>query len=163
MAQAQVDMSLKGSSSVKSSKPSSKQERSVKEISLPYPPYPPGPPTIYREPKQMKRTKSTTSFQSVIHSVPLHLRIQSTPIEGNIYPKIELESSWVLYLGNELGGPGDTHLNTRVRSRQETSRDIAGGSTPYVGVALPLEMICSLTKGLSQLENYSSYNQQRQN
>ncbi|CAG7719553.1 unnamed protein product [Allacma fusca] len=117
MAQAQVDMSLKGS--VKSSKPSLKQERSkcVKQLSLPRPP----PPTI-REPKQMKRSKSTVSY---------------------------------------FGGFGKTHLNIRNR-KSEVRGDVPDNSSPYVGVAVPLDMIYSLSEGISQLANYCSYNQQRQ-
>ncbi|CAG7820007.1 unnamed protein product [Allacma fusca] len=155
MAQAQVDMNLKASS-VKSSKSSSKRESSCHVKQLPLPRPLPQPPVI----KQLKRSKSTISCQSCVHSVPLHLRIQSTPIEDVVYPTIDLENDWVLYVGGEVGGVGDTHLNIRHRKR-EIAGDIPDCGSPYVGVAVPLDMIYSLSEGLTQLVKYISYNQQQ--
>ena len=90
--------------------------------------------------------KSFGNLKTACHSLPLVVKIQSTPLEDVLNTQVFLENDWIVYIGGPEGENFQrTHLNIR---RKNIEGNVGVDSS---GIAMPLVMIECLQKALETI------------
>ena len=125
MAQAQVDMDLEG-----------RIEKGDTKRSF-----------LHRRKRSANVNRQFSKLIAPCHTMPLVVKIQSTPLEDVLNTQVLLEDNWTVYVG---GSEGESFLRTHlnIRKRGEDGSVVRGE-----GVSVPLPMIDCLQEALETIKD----------
>lgn len=130
MAQAQIQMDLEG-----------KIEKGDKKKNF-----------LQRNKRAVTVRKAFANVPASCHTLPLVVKIQSTPLDEALNTQVLLDDDWTMFVG---GAEGQSFLRTHLNIR----RRVHDGGMDFPGVAIPIAMIDCVKEALQTItENYKLFN-----